>query len=956
MGWYTTETGWVRSSWRTTLLGTGGTPSTLREQIEDLKTGITPNGRQSTATLKIPSAGNLPAGCTLSGKILTFSGNGITLEDWDFTDKRVDVAGTDQTIQNCYWGPVEVVPSAQYCIQIKTTAIRPTIRYNTIDGFDGYGGPTTFINIPSTGSGADARGAIDWLIEYNRYLHPNSDVLKAAGAGINQWNYYGPLTNYPAGTALWSAGTTYAAGQYVLSPVSSSLGLFRSFAGGNTGNAPASSKTDTAFWEGLDPHGDANTQTASNPNGTIHRHNMIDWGPAITHAVGVTQSIRVVRNTGESSYMGPVDFTNNVIPGPYAGFYPLAAGYIRSWLSGTTYDLGGFASSPDGSVYYVSLAAGNKGNDPATSPALWAVTTDIFDPGPVRFIGNWVGAGSGGLYHSIGENSVDAWSGNEDYVTGAAIAGPTLRTQKTPLVASIIGQSENVVGFTQNASYYTAGPYPALLAGVDAKIAAHPASDDSGVATIHTASTAEITAKTVNPGFIALANLWHTGSSGRPLRLVADVVAGTSLPNMLDDATGDGREFSDSVALVSLAQSAWGNVKRVVYNWWNAEAPVAKTLYASRAPHFFGVTSSGANYDFTAGDLEHCIIDTTGRGYGLYPENAVLDLMLPGIRLWTTTDLYDPPCVNYGTDITGGAIAGMIGGNSAPSYAQRDNVVTQAPSANKGVSTISPALVRFGDYSGGALLSSPAQSLIHPSMKHKDGQQLFSQDVAAHLLIAEGHAQISTLKRVDQITATTFDFVFSIPTGGVLTTQRILDAETVATPRPHQQQVMGFVVARGADTDRTMRPIYRTDTTDATLYPTAYRGTVTIYNSGVDVTGGREATVRVVMSEALANNDRILLGNDGGYGGFILSGWPDYDAFLYRDGLRVYESRLDDGTANRYPGIPVRVQVSHTVGTVTTPEIGWAASGGTNQITITTMPTVTAPVATGGTNQITVIG
>ena len=537
-------------------------------------------------------------------------------------------------------------------------------------------------------------------------------------------------------------------------------------------------------------------------------------------------------------------------------------------------------------------------------------------------------------------------------VGGASVPTPSTTT----LVASIIGQSENVVGFTHNDSYYTAGPYPSLLSGVDAQIANHKSTDSTNAPKIHIANSSEITAKTVNPGFIALANLWHLGSSGRPLRLVADVVAGTSMNDLMDDVSGDGREFSDSVALVSLAQTAWGNVKRVVYNWWNAEAAVAKNLYANRSAHFFGFTSAGANYDFTAGDLEHCLIDTTGRGYGLYPTTAALDLMLPGLRVNTASELYAPPNINYATDSAGATINGMITQNSSPAYAQRDNVVTQAPAANKGVATISPSLVRFGDYSGGVQLTAPAQTSIHPSMKHKDGQQLFSQDVAASLLIAEGHAQVSTLKRVNQISATTFDFVFNIPPGSTLTTQRLVELETVSSPRPHQQQVMGFVIARGADTDRTMRPLYRTDNADATLYPTAYRGTATITNTGTNVSDGREGTVRVVMSEALATGDRILLGNDGGYGGFILSGWPDYDAFLYRDGLRVYESRLDDGTANRYPGIPVRVQISHTAGTITAPSPEWSVSGGTNQITIATMPTVTAPTVFGGENEITVTG
>ena len=287
--------------------------------------------------------------------------------------------------------------------------------------------------MPTTGVGALATGATDWLIEYNRYLYPNSDVLKAAGQGINQWNYYGPLTNYPVGTVAWAAGTTYAVGAYVLSNVSGSPALFRSFSGGNVANAPASTKVDTAFWESLDPHGDANTQTGSNGTGVIHRYNMIDWGPEVVRAVGMTQAIRIVRNTGADTFVGPVDFDTNVIPGPYANFYPLATEHIRGFFTTVTYGLGGFAAV--GTTYYKSLQAGNLNNPPATSPAFWEITTNINAPGPIRYLNNWVGAGSGGLYYSGMVDAVDAWSNNRDAVSDALIAGPVLRVAPVTLYA-----------------------------------------------------------------------------------------------------------------------------------------------------------------------------------------------------------------------------------------------------------------------------------------------------------------------------------------------------------------------------------------------------------------------------------------------------------------------------------------------------------------------------------------
>jgi hypothetical protein len=557
-------------------------------------------------------------------------------------------------------------------------------------------------------------------------------------------------------------------------------------------------------------------------------------------------------------------------------------------------------------------------------------------------------------------------------------------------VASIIGQSENVVAFTHNGSFYTAGPYPALLAGVDAQIAMHPASNESGVADIEELTSDTVDAKSVSPGFVALANLWHLVTQ-RPLRLVADVRSGSDMQDMMDAAVNP-RDFADSVALVALAASAWGApITSVTYNWWNGEASVSKTLWNSRAPHFFGINPDGSDYDFDAGTIEHCLIDTTGRGYGLLPPNTKVHLMLPGIRLTepgTATNL--TPHTNYNTRADG-LTAGMtpFAQNSVNAYEMRDDFISKTPVLNQGKVTIAPNLVRFGDYTNG-VKDADGQTEIHPGMKDPDGQILFSQDVAASLLVSEGYAQVSRLNRVTQLPdRKTFDFVFRVPTSGVLHTQRIMDDEPVASPRPHQQQAMGFEVARGADTLSTQRPLYRADNTDDVLYPVNYRGTATITNSGTDVGGGvREATVRVVMVNALNPGDRIHWTVTGGAGGWQLHDGADavdpsvvpqtvpptrlprdhidYDARLYRDGLRVYEARLDDGSATRYPGIPVRGQEIYIVqsyGADTAPSITTAASvssadGGATVTYIFTppavagspTPTVTRVLTLGGTD------
>ncbi|MBY4895365.1 hypothetical protein KUL25_21600 [Rhodobacteraceae bacterium N5(2021)] len=476
-------------------------------------------------------------------------------------------------------------------------------------------------------------------------------------------------------------------------------------------------------------------------------------------------------------------------------------------------------------------------------------------------------------------------------------------------VMTILGQSENKIGVFSNSNLDArAGQMPTLLPGVDARYALKDRHEDryTGYRVI-TADPDAIANQDINPGFVAIANLWHLGSGGMPLRMVDGTRSGTDMTDMMDDDE-TGRNFDEEVAVVKLASVAFGSVSDVVYNWWNAEAGAAQTLWESRAPHFFGVAADGSDFDFVANTLEHCLIDTTERGFGLLPLGTKVHMMMPGIKVRNAEGTYDPPQPNYTTDTAGNAITGMIAQNGIPSYQERLDFLTDAPAANTGRALISPALVRFGDYVNGAQLAQPAQSSIHPSITERDGQVLFAQDLGAGLLIAQGYYDAPVLDRVEWASDGSYaDFVYAIPDGATLTTQRIQDAETVPSPRPHQQDVMGFVIYRNGDTDRTARPVFRTGLADATTYPTAYRGTVTIQDTGTGSGGAREGVVRVTPEEAFANGDVVHFGTDGNYGDFCLHGAPDYDARLYRDGLRAHISALESGLET-YPGIPVRAQ------------------------------------------------
>jgi len=424
---------------------------------------------------------------------------------------------------------------------------------------------------------------------------------------------------------------------------------------------------------------------------------------------------------------------------------------------------------------------------------------------------------------------------------------------------AFIGQSENVIGFTHTDNFYTQGPYPTLRAGVDAQIAIPASASKTGTDIVQTLSQVAIDDRDVSPGFVAMANLWHL-------------------------ATGE-------------PAAAFGPASRVQYAWWNAEGAIARTLIDDRTPHLIGRNADGSPYDFTTGDIDYTIIDTANQGRGMFPTTAKLDVTFPGMFQVGSQDVYDPPYNNY---LEGGRQSEL----AEPAMSQRRDFIDTIPEANRGVTTLSLAACLFGDYEAGVKAPAPSQTTIHPAMKDVDGQQLYSRHLAASLLIAQGHLAPSKFLRIDFATDGTYaDVVFEMANGGDLTTMRQQRGNTPPSPpRPHQQlDGMGFVLYRSGDTSATARPLYRSDNSDDTLYPTAYRATVAIHDTGTDVLGTREAVVRITPDEAFVDGDQIKFGSDSGLGAFILHGYEDYDAHMYLDMLIEHIPSL----AAEYDGLPL---------------------------------------------------
>jgi hypothetical protein len=771
-----------------------------------------------------------------------------------------------------------------------------------MDGFDGYGGPGAFINCPTVGSGASATGAQDWLVEYNRFINAGSDIIKAAGNGVNQWNYFGPLTNYPAGTAMWSAGTTYAAGQYVLSTVSGSPALFRSFAGGNIGNVPPTSKVNSAAWESLDPHGDAITQTGSDGVGVIHRRNLIDWGPALVRGVGVTQAIRIVRNTGASTNMGPVDFSENVIPGQYAGFYALATGYIRTWSAGTNYPLGGLAQV--GTTNYTSLIASNVGNDPTSSPAAWAVTTDIFAPGPVRYLNNWVGAGRTGAYFLPPmTNVVDAWSGNRDAVTDALIPGPVLRITTINPVIGLLAQSQ-VARILNNGAFYRAFPQP-TNAGVAGNVTTYIDNDGGAGPVKHEVTVANVTAGNVSPTVANWGVFWNHVMPGTHFNIVDLAVPGTGRASIAQDGHPDNR-WPGFSAMLNLARTDHDDLDAVIDVWQGNDGVTAKTFDAEWAPFYTGARANGST--FTLGTTNPDSVHNPGTviNHVLWDVTAAPTVNGRGVFKQSRTKLYFSGWPTFSGSLAAPAelrnSSTNVNGSAATSYPS----VLDFPARDK----LDQFLANYPSFAGSYIGMAHGCNMnggVHAPEADPEGPILLGWGIAvAALKIAGYDVSQPVITGIETaIDGTHADILVSLPNGGDLNTYEALRSlPSAAIEPPHYQPIMGFEIRRAGDAENARRPVYKTS---ELTYPIDYRGAVTIFNAGTGVGEARVGRIRIVPVTPFSNGDMIYFGR--GDTSMILQNPRDVDAKLYRRQPWEHIPAFYDATATYpCPGILIKPQ------------------------------------------------
>jgi hypothetical protein len=415
------------------------TPGTLRTQVEAL---VTSAGRTSTAALKTPGVDALPSGVTLSGKTITLSGAGATLENWNLTGLLVQMNGADQTVRQCVLGEADGVAGILYYVQTGPDATNPTVENCDLFGFEGVGGSGAFVNQQSSGGEVTPNVARGLTLRLNHFRHASGDYIKVHGADFRiERNFFDVVSCYPPGTPTWNGSIVFAVGDPCLN-ASGFLFLARQ---AGTLPEPPSRKTDDAFWDSQDPHTDLITVRGAVGDGDHLILNNYFISQVGARSPGLTQQIRYVRNTGTPTPSGRVRITGNVFE-EWGGFYPFAAGGIRDHVTGKSYDAGEYCSASG--LRYRSLRDGNAGNAPASSPAWWEQVYDMAFEGPVVFQHNWLGKGSNGVYYANGamSDTLTLWGDNLDHLTDAPVTGPEYATVTT----------------TPQPAFGSAGPAPSL--------------------------------------------------------------------------------------------------------------------------------------------------------------------------------------------------------------------------------------------------------------------------------------------------------------------------------------------------------------------------------------------------------------------------------------------------------------------------------------------------------------
>lgn len=575
---------------------------TLRQQIDNLRTGNTPNGRQSSNALKVPGVDALPAGMAIAGDYINNTSYAGNLADWDFRGYGLAIQTAMGDITNCLLGE-PVVKNLNAYVDVYASGSVGTIEYCTFSGPSTFATTGAAINQRASGSGVSATGGDIALIRYNRFEGLATDTIKTMGnptGQIIEWNYFGPPVNLPAIPTLYSAATSYALGAVIKT---ANGNVFRSLQAANLNNTPPATKVDTAFWDSLDPHSDAIT-TVGVIGSLIVRRNLFDWtddpiGPTGPFAAtGHTNAFRLSRNSGTSYPLGPVTVEENV------AYY------------------GAFQSYP------VEVADGGQANF----------------TGPVAFQNNWLQRNVNSLvWHPNSNGVVDTWVNNRDALSDALIPGPTLRVSAQTAVLVGLGQSEFAY-ISESTSFYRQLSPPTLRATADFTLHQRNGTGTGAATSTTKTRLAPGNIASVNPAMVVLANALDYIFPASKFAYVDATEVGTSRTQLVDNADTT-RIWARTADIVTEAEADYGNITRVAEFWYASDLGAMPNWLANFAPVYYGENPNGTNFVLgstrttatiaTSAVIDNCLWDFESgdpavKGRGLFKRTTPLDIVRKG--------------------------------------------------------------------------------------------------------------------------------------------------------------------------------------------------------------------------------------------------------------------------------------------------------------------------------------
>lgn len=417
--------------------------------ILGLRSGATPNGRTSTAPLKVIGVDALPFGMSISERRVVVTTPQTIIENWDFTGYTLDVRAKVRAVTQCVFGDGDRTDLFFYINGNSAGGIRD-LSFCTFTGRGDHLAAGAAINCKTNGTGLDVTAFEIDLMQRLRFVDTGYDAIKAAGSthwnGQRiEWCYFGPPKNLPNTPVDWNNSTTYALGFCVTDPVSG--WFYVSKVADNVGNAlpPGPSKVaENDFWQGIDPHADILTTVAS-INRTSVRNCLLDWTdtlpgqPVIGNQGGVNNSLRLVRNTGTDLVLDDVLLENLIcMHGPSNPSFPVHVldNGLGNWNGPVIFrnvslmpNFGGAFYHPDtnGEVdFWINTtgAAPTGANtvDAAAAPA-WATAPGLTGTASGATLTATVGSATGfpkPFYDLSIQRSADGVGGWADVVTDAA--------------------------------------------------------------------------------------------------------------------------------------------------------------------------------------------------------------------------------------------------------------------------------------------------------------------------------------------------------------------------------------------------------------------------------------------------------------------------------------------------------------------------------------------------------